>query len=201
MSRLVLASASPRRRELLSALQVAFDVVPSGADEALPPGLAADPALEAVARRKALEVLRRVGAHRWVLAADTGVVLGREVFGKPAGRAEAEAMLRALSGRTHRVVTAVALAGPGPERVLSVSTDVTFRALSEPELAWYAGLAEPYDKAGAYAIQGQGAFLVAAICGSYTNVVGLPMAETADLLAGLGLAPWSDPEPRRAAGG
>lgn len=193
MSLLILASGSPRRRELLAALGIPFEVRPSRSDETLSPGLALCDALQDVARRKAREVADAAPPEAWVLAADTEVVVGGRVLGKPRDRAEAEAFLRALSGTRHRVVTAVALRGPGVERSLCVATGVRFRSLGEPEIAWYASLAEPYDKAGGYAIQGRGAFLVAEIRGSYTNVVGLPMAETADLLAEAGLAPWSVP--------
>lgn len=196
MSLLILASGSPRRRELLGALGIPFEVRQSRADETLFPGLALSDALQDVARRKARNVADAVPAEAWVLAADTEVVLGERVLGKPRDRNEAEAFLRALSGASHRVVTAVAFRGPGVDRSLCVSTQVRFRRLDEPEIAWYASLAEPYDKAGGYAIQGQGAFLVAEIRGSYTNVVGLPMAETADLLAEAGLAPWSVPSRR-----
>jgi septum formation protein len=144
--------------------------------------------LEAVALRKA----RHVAALRpadWVLAADTAVVAQGQVLGKPRDRGDARRMLEALSGRTHRVVTAVALLGPGPPRSISVVTEVTFVTVTPSQLEWYCSLEEPYDKAGAYAIQGRGACLVSAICGSYTNVVGLPMAETVQLLEGAGLSP------------
>jgi len=191
--RLVLASASPRRRELLDALQVPFSVVVSRADETLPTGLAPAAAIEAVARAKALEVAARVAAECWVLAADTAVVLGERALGKPVDRADAEAMLGALAGRTHQVITAVALFGPAREELFSVTTAVRFRPLCAAQVRWYAGLDEPYDKAGAYAIQGQGAFLVEAIDGSYTNVVGLPMAEVANHLETAGLVPWAVP--------
>ncbi len=189
MSRLVLASASPRRRELLSALGVAFEVRPARADETLPPGVALGEGLQAIALRKA----RAAGADgRAVLAADTAVAVDGRVFGKPAGRAEARAMLSTLSGREHRVVTGVALVTPAGHQTLAVETRVRFRHLAPAEIGWYANTDEPYDKAGAYAIQGRGAFLVAGIEGSYTNVVGLPMSETVDLLAAEGLVPWNE---------
>lgn len=191
MSLLILASGSPRRRELLGALGIPFEVRESGADETLPPGLPLADALQEVARRKAQDVVGSAPCGAWILAADTAVVLGERVLGKPRDRGESEKFLRVLSGATHRVVTAVAFRGPGVDRSLSVSTQVRFRRLGAPEIAWYASLPEPYDKAGGYAIQGQGAFLVAEIRGSYTNVVGLPMAETAQLLTEAGLTPWS----------
>jgi len=191
MSRLVLASGSPRRRELLAALGVSFEVIPGTADETLPAGEPVHRALESVALRKARQVAGRVGPDAWVLGADTAVVQGERVFGKPKDRVEARRFLEALSGVEHRVITAVALLGPGVSRTVSVATRVRFRRLSQAQAAWYASLEEPYDKAGGYAIQGSGAFLVEAIEGSYTNVVGLPMAETADLLEQAGFAPWA----------
>ena len=197
----ILASASPRRRELLGALEIPFSVVPSHADETLPEGLTPASAIEAVARLKADEVAARMPPGCWVLAADTAVVLGDRILGKPADRADAESMLGALAGCSHQVITAVALLGPAVTEVFSVATDVRFRPLSLAQVRWYASLDEPYDKAGAYAIQGQGAFLVEAIDGSYTNVVGLPMAEVADHLEAAGLVPWGIAPVREACGG
>ena len=190
MSSLILASASPRRRDLLAALQVPFRVLPGQADETVPAGLPLAEGLQVVALRKAREAARQTEGRSWVLAADTAVVLGDRVLGNPRNRGEAEAFLRSLSGRVHQVLTAVAFLGPTGERTLCVATDVRFRELTEAHIAWYAALEEPYDKAGGYAIQGQGAFLVAEIRGSYTNVVGLPMTEVADLLDAAGLGPW-----------
>ncbi len=191
MSRLILASASPRRQELLAALGIPFDLVPSQADETLREGIGLPQALEEVALRKARAVAKGQGSDAWVLGADTEVALGNQILGKPRDPEDARAMLRALSGRTHRVLTAVALVGGDVEHRLSVATEVRFRALTAGEIAWYADLAEPYDKAGGYAIQGRGAFLVADLKGSYTNVVGLPVAETAALLAEVGFCPWA----------
>ncbi len=191
MTSLILASASPRRRELLAALHVPFQVRPAHVDETLPAGLPLAEGLQAVALRKARVVAREAPTSACILAADTAVVLGNRVFGKPTSRVEAEEFLRLLSGREHQVLTAVAFLGTGWERSLCVATAVRFRALTEAQIAWYASLDEPYDKAGGYAIQGQGAFLVAEIRGSYTNVVGLPMAEVTDLLEAAGLVPWT----------
>ena len=197
---LVLASASPRRRELLDNLGVPLTVLPSGADESLPPHLAVTAAIEAVALRKAEDVAGRVAPTDRVLAADTAGVIGDRVLGKPVDRADAEAMLHCLSGRTHQVITAVAFLGPETKKVFSVSTDVLFRPLTTAQITWYASLEEPHDKAGAYAIQGQGAFLVESISGSYTNVVGLPVAEVAELLEDAGLTPWQSTLPEEATG-
>ena len=195
MNGLVLASGSPRRSALLAGLGIPFEIVPSQADETLPRNEAFGEALKQVALRKVSEVRGRLRQKPWILAADTAVIMKIAVFGKPRHRSEAAHMLRALSGQTHRVVTGVALAGPSFQEAFSVETEVDFRPVSEPEIEWYTSLDEPYDKAGAYAIQGCGASMIKAIRGSYTNVVGLPLAETVTLLERAGLAPWSPPRP------
>ena len=118
------------------------------------------------------------------------MVLGEIVLGKPLDRLEAETMLRRLSGRAHHVITAVALVGPARIRRFSVVTEVRFRPLTDAQISWYAAEDEPYDKAGAYAIQGKGAVLIEGTEGSYTNVVGLPVSEVARLLEEEGLSPW-----------
>jgi septum formation protein len=191
MGKLILASGSPRRRELLEAIGIELRVVPGRLDETLAGGLPLETALEDLAIRKARAVRPEVGAGAWILAADTAVVLEERVLGKPDGPSDALDMLRSLSGRTHRVVTAVALLGPDQVESFSVETAVSFRPLTEAHLRWYTSLHEPYDKAGGYAIQGKGAFFVESIRGSYTNVVGLPMAETVDLLDALGVTAWA----------
>jgi septum formation protein len=146
-----------------------------------------------LAREKARAVaVRHPGA--WVLAADTTVALGDELLGKPRDAAEARDMLGRLSGRTHEVHTGVALAGGEAEHSTVVRTRVTFRPLSAGEISWYAGTGEPLDKAGSYAVQGKGGFLVASVEGSPTNVIGLPLGETLELLARAGVPlPWSAP--------
>ncbi|NVI97883.1 septum formation inhibitor Maf [Myxococcus sp. AM009] len=186
---LVLASASPRRRELLSQLDLRFTVLAADIDETPRAGEAAEAYVGRLAREKARVVAsRHPGA--WVLAADTTVALGAELLGKPRDAEEAQAMLTRLSGRTHDVYTGVALAGRH-EETLVVRTRVTFRALSAGELSWYAHSGEPLDKAGAYAIQGRGGFLVASVEGSTSNVVGLPLGETVALLERAGVPlPW-----------
>jgi septum formation protein len=128
-----------------------------------------------------------------VLAADTTVALGTELLGKPGGPPEAKELLTRLSGRTHAVYTGVALAGRADGATV-VHTRVTFRTLSAGEIDWYVGTGEPLDKAGAYALQGRGGFLVAAVEGSPTNVIGLPLGETLELLARAGVPlPWRSP--------
>ncbi|WNG59386.1 septum formation inhibitor Maf [Archangium gephyra] len=200
-TRLVLASASPRRRELLGQLGLAFDVSAADIDETPHQGEAATAYVLRLAREKARTVATRTPGA-WVLAADTTVVLGDELLGKPHDAAEVRDMMRRLSGRTHEVQTGVALAGPGGEHPgehpgeysMVVRTRVTFRPLSEEEIAWYASTGESLDKAGGYAIQGKGGFLVAGIEGSPTNVIGLPLGETLELLARAGVPlPWSKP--------
>jgi septum formation protein len=187
---LVLASASPRRRDLLGQLGLTFTVAAADIDETPRPGEPAADYVLRLAREKARTVAAR-HPEAWVLAADTTVALGAELLGKPRDAAEARAMLSRLSGRTHEVHTGVALAGRA-EASTVVATRVTFRTLSAEEIAWYAGTGEPLDKAGAYAVQGRGGFLVARVDGSPTNVIGLPLGETLALLAGAGVPlPWS----------
>jgi septum formation protein len=170
---MILASASPRRARILESLGVDFDVVVPSIDERLLAGEAAAAAAERLARAKALAVAETTG--RPVLAADTVVVLGRRVLGKPRSRREALAMLRALSGRRHVVMTGVCLVLGG--RALSgvERTEVRFVPLSPAEARWYAGTGEPMDKAGAYHVDGLGALFVRSISGSPSNVEGLPV--------------------------
>ena len=189
-TRLILASASPRRRELLGNLGISFQVEPANVDESVHPGEPPRLYVERLARSKATAVAERMPGTL-VLAADTSVVLQDEVLGKPADRTGAAEMLRMLSGKTHEVLTGVALAGT-TERSCVVATSVHFRPLTEQEVCWYVASGEPMDKAGAYAIQGKGSAFVRAIEGSYSNVVGLPLVETLVLLREAGFSlPWS----------
>lgn len=184
---LILASASPRRAELLAAAGVAFDVAVSGADETIPPGC--DPAEGA--RLVALVKAREVAAlypDRPVLGADTVVALDGRVFGKPADGAEAVAMLSELSGRVHEVFTGVGLIVNGVESSFVTGTKVCFSTLGEGEISRYVATGEPLDKAGAYGIQGGAAAFVKWLHGSYTNVVGLPLAQTLKLLREAGVS-------------
>jgi septum formation protein len=180
---LLLASASPRRADLLRAAGIPFDVDPADVDERLQPGEDALSYVVRVARAKAEEVARRVSG-RGVLAADTIVVLDGVVFGKPVDENEASRMLRALSGRLHEVLTAVCVLGPvppastvEPAEVMTriARTTVEFAVLSASDVAWYVASGEPMGKAGAYAIQGLASRFVLRIEGSYSNVVGLPI--------------------------
>lgn len=187
LKELILASASPRRRTLLESLGIVLEVLPSGVDETLWDGGDGSAGPDALARRWAMAKAERVAAARpssWVLAADTVVALGNRVFGKPSDEAEAVSMLQTLNGRTHRVYSGMALVNreAGVARQGVCCTSVSFRNLLAEEIRAYVGTREPYDKAGAYGIQDLGGFLVQAIEGSYTNVVGLPLGETLDWL-------------------
>lgn len=188
--RLILASASPRRSELLSRAGLAFEVIAADVDESPLDGETPEAYVVRVAHAKADQVAR---AHpeALVLAADTTVVLEGRILGKPASVDEALATLEALGGRTHRVLSAVALSGRARAAHVE-TTHVTMRRAPRAELAWYVATGEPMDKAGAYAIQGIGAQLVSRIEGSHSNVIGLPLAETLALLERLGHPlPWS----------
>lgn len=188
--RLILASASPRRRELLDQLGIGHLVRPTDIQESPRPGEDPEAYVRRLAAEKSLDAIGR-GSHDNlpVLAADTEVVLDSEIFGKPADAIHAQAMLSRLSGREHTVLSAVSLRTR--ERhwaALSVSR-VRFRELSRDEIAAYWATGEPRDKAGAYAIQGLGALFVTRLIGSYSGVMGLPLRETGELLAHLGIHP------------
>lgn len=184
MSRpLLLASASPRRRELLAQLGVRFAVAPVDIDESPLPGEVPDALVSRLARVKAEAGLAFAEPGQWVLGADTVVALGEEILGKPAGVDAAGAMLRRLSGRRHTVCSGLFLACQGqPGQGRAVRTRVWMRAISDPEIAAYVATGEPLGKAGAYAIQGRAAAFVRCIAGSYSNVVGLPLFELDALL-------------------
>jgi septum formation protein len=190
LTKLILASGSPRRREFLEKFGIPFTVAVSGCDETPEPGAEPAEGARLVAERKARAVDASTGGKQYVLAADTIVVLDEEVLGKPASRDEAGEMLRKLSGCSHTVITGVALCRGGRCRSLSVSTAVHFRPLTEAQVRWYVATGEPMDKAGAYALQGAASAFIDSIDGSYTNVIGLPLAETMELLAEAGFAPW-----------
>lgn len=191
MSKIYLASASPRRQVLLRQLGVCFDVVVPIVVEQRGVAEAAAEYARRLAAEKAHQAARQVARDglipQPILAADTCVVLGGEIFGKPQDRADAEAMLRRLSGREHTVLTAVTLLhGDKEYSALNVS-QVTFRRLTEAEIRRYWDTGEPADKAGAYAIQGRAAAFISRIEGSYSGIVGLPLYEVAQLLAKIGL--------------
>lgn len=179
---LILASNSPRRAWLLQCAGVAFRVVVAGVDETRHPGEAPEACALRLAQDKRDAVLRLVRPGV-VVAADTVVALDGDMLEKPHTPAEAKAMLMRLSGRTHQVHTGVAVGGPLRSLALTVTTEVTFRALSDGEMDRYVATGEPMDKAGGYGIQGDGGALVDTVRGSYTAVVGLPVRETLALLA------------------
>ncbi len=182
---LILASASPRRRELLTRVGIEATVVPADIDESVLTGEAAVPYSQRLAEAKAKAVAAR-HPDAFVLAADTVVEVAGEILGKAADEREASRMLEKLSGTAHRVSTAYALLGPGAARSRVVTTTVRLRALSANEISDYVAGGEWRGKAGAYAIQGQAAAMVTAIEGSVTNVIGLPLAEVVEDLRALG---------------
>ena len=184
-----LASKSPRRRELLARLGLDFGVLDIEVVEERAPGESPDAYVARVAREKAGAGLLRVVAvpGAVVLGSDTEVVLGDEVFGKPADAADAEAMLRRLSGRSHRVLTAVSLVSAGREASVLVESEVSFAGLSDADIAEYVASGEPMGRAGAYAIQGGAERFIRRLAGSYSGVMGLPLHETAGLLRGFGI--------------
>ena len=175
---IILASASPRRQELLALLDIPFEIIPSGVDERFLAGESPEEHVLRLARAKAEDVAARKKG-RWILAADTVVEIDGKILGKPKDRREAKEMLRWLSRRVHRVLTGYCILNSAfPLRKEGeVTTRVKFKPLSEEEICWYIGTAEPFDKAGGYAVQGKGAFMVQQVRGSYTNVVGLPLCE------------------------
>jgi septum formation protein len=178
---LILASASPRRAELLSSAGFVFEVAPAEVDETPTPDEAPESYALRVARDKAAKAARR-DSGSVVLAADTVVAVGGQILGKPADLADAERMLRLLSGGIHVVHTAVVVRCGADERSDVVTTRVRFLPLTAEEIAWYVASGEPEGKAGAYAIQGRGARFIDWIEGSWSNVVGLPIATVHRLL-------------------
>ena len=185
--KIILASASPRRRELLSALGLSFEVRPALGEEHPVPGLSGGETAKLLSRAKCLEIAAGADGDDVVIAADTVVCLDDEILGKPADEADAARMLRALSGRDHRVFTGVTVARGG--RVLSdyEETAVHFRPLTEREIAAYIATGEPMDKAGAYGIQGRASLFVRGIEGDYFNVMGLPLCKLGQMLNELGI--------------
>jgi septum formation protein len=194
-----LASASPRRRELLAQIGVRHVLAVPDVDEAALPGEAAADYVVRIARAKAGSVAART-THLPVLAADTIVVLDGLICGKPRDAGQGMALLRALSGRTHTVLTAVALAAGGALQHRLSASEVRFRRLSEAECRAYWESGEPRDKAGGYAVQGLAAVFVEHLSGSYSGVVGLPLFETAQLLEAAGVScDWRESDAPRAA--
>jgi septum formation protein len=196
-----LASRSPRRRELLQQIGVHFETLlfragaraDADTDEAVKPGEDPDAYVRRITQMKANAAWERVTMRRGlqrkpVLVADTTVALATEILGKPADREDAERMLRLLSGTRHRVLTAVALAFEGRSEMAVSESHVTFAAIDDERIAAYVQSGEPFDKAGAYAVQGRAAAFIERIEGSYTGIMGLPLYETTRLLAKFGIS-------------
>ncbi|WP_316347566.1 Maf family protein [Desulfuromonas acetoxidans] len=188
-SNIVLASASPRRRELLAGLGIDFQVVPSQIDEDRLEGESAEEFVRRLSRDKALDVANRSDIDgRWFIGSDTIVVCDQQILGKPTDHDDARRMLQMLSGRSHQVMSAYTIHDRETEEdiVRCEITEVWFRPLTGREIEGYIASGEPADKAGSYAIQGLGAFMVTAIHGSYTSVVGLPLSQIVSDLIQLG---------------
>ncbi len=175
--KIILASASPRRKELLTLAGIEYEVVVSQCEEILPDGITPDKAVEELARQKAEDVFAR-NKDAMIIAADTVVALGNTILGKPKDEDDAFSMLSSLSGKRHTVFTGVCIKTKDKTDIFHVATEVEFYKLSEKEIKDYIATKEPMDKAGAYGIQGKGFVLVKGIHGDYFNVVGLPLAET-----------------------
>ena len=182
---IVLASGSPRRREILSDLGIKFRVEISGADESIPEGTSPDLAVRRLSLLKAADVAKNQPENALVIGADTVVVSDGEILGKPTDEEDAVKMLKSLSGREHSVLTGISALRRSDGKGVSVfeETKVRFRKLSEEEILKYVKTGEPMDKAGAYGIQGLGSLLIEKIDGDYFNVVGLPACRLARLLA------------------
>ena len=186
MKSFIVASASPRRRELMEKAGYKFEIIPSDAPEDIPGGLTVEQAVCLLAEGKALSVLKE-NPDAVVLGCDTVVALDGRILGKPESRDEAKEMLRFLSGREHTVVTAVCIADKDRKETFANVTAVEFYELSEATVESYAASGESDDKAGAYGIQGLGAALVKGIRGDYFSVMGLPVAQCVRVLSGFGV--------------
>ena len=185
---LVLASRSPRRRELLAQLGIEHEVIPADIDETPRAGEPPGDYVLRIAREKAEAVRASLAEGRWVLGADTAVVCDGRIYGKPTDEGDAERMLGELAGRAHHVYSAVALCGPdGAEHEALQVSRVRFRALARDEIRAYVATGDPLDKAGAYGVQGRAAAFIEHLEGSYSGVMGLPLFETSGLLAAAGL--------------
>lgn len=186
--KIVLASASPRRSELLSQVGIEFEIIPSNIPEEPLDGETPAEHVMRLASQKASEVAGRVGTGKWVIGSDTVVIIDGEILEKPDDHMDAIAMLKKLSGREHKVITGYSIinSSSGEEVKRAVETAVKFKKLTDNEIEGYVHSGEPMDKAGAYAIQGLGSFMVEGIVGSYSNVVGLPVCQIVNDLEALG---------------
>ncbi|HEV7427534.1 MAG TPA: Maf family protein [Thermoanaerobaculia bacterium] len=188
--RFILASQSPRRRELLASIGLAFDVMPSDVPEVRQPGESPEEYVARLSRDKAAAIAAKHD-DAWIIAADTTVLLGEQLLEKPADDDDAKRMLATIAGKTHVVYTAVTLqnVASGWRDTRVAETEVRMLPLSEADIAWYVSTGEPRDKAGAYAAQGLGGMFIDSIHGSYTNVVGLPLALLFQMLRRAGIDP------------
>ncbi|MGZ3613999.1 MAG: Maf family protein [Thermodesulfobacteriota bacterium] len=195
-SRLILASKSPRRSELLRQVGLEFEVVPTGVKEDFVQGESPQEHVIRLAQAKARDVASKYPEH-WVIAADTIVCINGSILGKPNNRQEALEMLRCLSGQEHWVLTGFAVChlAKGEVDQEAVQTTVKVKSLTPAEMEWYVKTGEPFDKAGGYGIQGIGSFMIESIQGSYTNVVGLPLCELIQMLKRLGAIAFPPPCP------
>lgn len=189
MMQIILASGSPRRRQLLEQIGLSFTVRASDADESVEAGLSPAAMVETLSLRKGEAVAKTAAPGDLIIAADTVVALESSILGKPHSGEEAVHMLELLSGRTHQVYTGVTLIRDGAVLTQHEATSVTFRALTPEEIAAYVATGEPGDKAGAYGIQGYGALLVERLEGDYFNVMGLPLCRLGRMLAQFGVFP------------
>ena len=187
-AKLILASQSPRRLELLKQVTDQFEVVPSSVEEKLDYGLPPEENARALARTKAESVAENY-PHDWVIGADTLVTLDHEIFEKPVDVPDAQRILRRLSGRKHLVITGICIVSPGKTLDKAVISKVRFKSLSQEEISRYIQTGEPMDKAGAYAIQGKGKFMIREFSGSESNIIGLPIDELKILLKKTGFPP------------
>lgn len=185
--KLILASGSPRRRELMERMGLTFSVQAADVDETLVPGLTAQEQVVRLSRIKAQAVAETAGEGAVIVAADTVVVLDGIILGKPKDRQDAKKMLRAFSGRSHHVLTGMTVLGPGGMECHCEETEVYFRPLSQGEIDAYIATGEPMDKAGAYGIQGYAALFVEKLAGDYYNVMGLPVCALGQMLRRAGV--------------
>lgn len=186
--RIVLASQSPRRKMLLEQMGLDLEILPADVDETREEGQGPEAYVRALSLKKAAPIME-MRPNAWVIGADTIVVVDEDILVKPGDREEAMEMFRALSGRFHSVFTGFSVGCLEQDRVetRAVESRVRFKTLSEDEVRWYASTDEPYDKAGGYAVQGMGAFMIREIQGSWSNVVGLPVCEVVEVLEMLGV--------------
>lgn len=189
---IILASKSPRRQELLRLLGVPFKIITEDIDETMDPALAPEDEVRRVSALKAQAVNALVSPQDTVISADTIVVLGNRVMGKPKSAEDAKAMLRALSGKTHRVMTGLTVTQGQTGKSVTVTTEITFRDLSDREIDTYIASGEPMDKAGAYGIQGGASVFVSHLNGDYFNVMGLPVCTLTQLLRSFGIPVLED---------